>query len=142
VSVLDSAAPHIESAYMRKLSLLLTAIFSLVAMAPLTAQAQSAGTYNLLAAGTSKGERGYCSIGTVTIRDDNTILITTKNPLDPLPARRYFGTITETSFSATSGRRKLSGQISYSGDKYAHGTYTAFFGSRIVGAGRFSMTRR
>jgi hypothetical protein len=141
MSDLDSTDNRTESAPMKKIPLFLTAVLYLVAMAPLTAQAQTAGTYALLAAGTSGGEKGYCSVGTVTVREDGNILITAKNPRDRSAARRYSGSIDETSFSATSGRRRLTGTISYSGDQYAYGSYTAYFNSKIVGRGRFSMTR-
>jgi hypothetical protein len=125
-----------------KRSLLILAVFALTAfISSSNANAQTAGVYALLAAGTSGGEKGFCSVGTVTVREDGTVLITAKNPRDRSPARRYSGSIDETSFSATSGRRRLTGTISYSGDQYAYGSYTAYFNSKIVGRGRFSMTR-
>lgn len=124
---------------MFKASLLAIVVGTVLAL-PTTTLAQSAGTYALLSAGTSGGEKGFCSVGTVTVREEGTILITAKNPRDRSPARRYSGSINETSFSATSGRRKLKGTISYSGEQYAYGSYIAYFGSKIVGRGRFSMT--
>jgi hypothetical protein len=108
---------------------------------PSTLSAQSAGTYQLLAAGTSGQEKGYCSVGTVVIRSNRTITITTKSPLESR-ATTYTGTISSKSFTASAGRRKLSGTISYAGPKHAYGAYTAHRGSSRVGAGSFSLTRK
>jgi hypothetical protein len=104
--------------------------------------AQSAGTYQLLAAGTSGGEKGYCSIGTVTIKSNKTIAITTKNPLDPSPAPKFTGTISSRSISTSAGTKKLKGTVTYAGTKYVYGDYVAYSGAKKIGAGKFSMTKK
>jgi hypothetical protein len=124
---------------MVKYLLLFIALTALIL--PSTLSAQSAGTYQLLAAGTSGQEKGYCSVGTVIIRSNKTITITTKSPLESR-ATTYTGTISSKAFTASAGRRKLSGTISYAGTKHAYGVYTARTGSSKVGAGNFSLTRK
>jgi hypothetical protein len=118
--------------------LIATAAFLL----PSTLSAQSAGTYQLLAAGTSGSEKGYCSVGTVTIKSNKTITITTKNPLDPSPAPKFSGTISSRSLSARAGTGRLTGKVTYAGANYVYGDYVAYSGSKKVGAGKFSMTKK
>lgn len=120
----------------------LLAVGITLTLLPTASVAQTAGTYTLLAAGTSLSEKGFCSIGTVTIKSNKTISITTKNPLDPSRAPTFTGTIGSKSFSASAGSKKLKGTISYSGVKYLYGSYTAYNGSRKVGEGKYSMTRK
>ena len=108
-----------------------------------TLNAQTAGTYRLLSAGTSYGEKGYCGIGTVTIKSDKTVTVTTKSPLQSGTAPTYIGKATTNPFSVYGpNSRRIAIRISYFGDKYLYGTYIAYRGSTVQGAGEYSMTRR
>ena len=126
------------------ISKVLIIVAGLVAVSlPDTLNAQAAGTYRLLSAGTSGGEKGYCGVGTVVIKSDKTVTVTTKSPLEPGTAPTYTGKASTNPFTVNGpNQRRIVIRMAYTGDKYIYGTYAAYRGSTVQGAGEYSMTRR
>jgi len=122
---------------------LTAALLTLSVSLSATLQAQSAGTYRLLAAETKGDGKGYCSVGTVVIKTDKSVQLKSKNPLESNTTTFTGKAKLDGPFELTApGKKKLRIRIINYGTKYIYGYYTAFVGKQEVGSGEYSMTRK
>jgi hypothetical protein len=113
-----------------------------IAFSPTTAEAQSAGSYQIVTAGKSGQETGYGSVGEVQIGQNSEIIVTLTNYLSQSPMT-YTGKLNgDVTKLKGPGNLSVKIRIAYSSAKVVFGSYTAFRGNRNVGGGVYSMTRR